>query len=54
MNWLHNTMRCCHLDLSLENMLIKGYKIKNGKFISHGYAELPYNFFVCLFMMIKF
>jgi len=35
-NWLHNIARFVHLDISLENMLIKGCEFKNGKFISHG------------------
>jgi len=35
-NWLHNVGKVAHLDISLENMLIKGCVFKNGKFISHG------------------
>jgi len=35
-NWMHNVAKLAHLDISLENMLIKGCVFKNGKFISHG------------------
>jgi len=35
-NWLHNIARFAHLDISMENILIKGCVFKNGKFISHG------------------
>jgi len=34
-NWLHNA-KICHLDISLENLSIKGCEFENGKFISHG------------------
>jgi len=35
-DWLHNIARLVHLDISLENMLIKGCQFKDGKFIAHG------------------
>jgi len=38
-NWLHNA-KICHLDISLENLSIKGCEFENGKFISHGQIYL--------------
>jgi len=34
--FLHNKARVCHMDISLENILIKGCVFKNGKFVKHG------------------
>jgi len=34
--YLHNKVHCCHLDISLENMLIKNFIFKDGKIINHG------------------
>jgi len=36
LKWLHNKMLCCHLDISLENLLIKDTIVYNGVFIEHG------------------
>jgi len=40
--WLHNEIKLCHMDISLENILIKGYEynIKSNKFIKHGQVYL--------------
>jgi len=35
-NWMHNVAKLAHLDISLENMLIKDCVFENGKFKSHG------------------
>ena len=39
--WLHNIAKCAHLDISLENMLIKDveYDINSKKFINHGHIN---------------
>jgi len=39
-NFLHNKARICHMDISLENILIKGCEYKDGKFKSHGQVYL--------------
>jgi len=41
-SWLHNECFVCHLDISLENMVIKGvkYDYKENKFIKHGRLSL--------------
>mmetsp|Transcript_23152 Transcript_23152/g.28402 ORF Transcript_23152/g.28402 Transcript_23152/m.28402 type:complete len:362 (+) Transcript_23152:23-1108(+) len=36
LNYLHNKVHCCHLDISLENFTIDNTIFKNGKFIKHG------------------
>ena len=39
--WLHNICSCCHLDISLENMVIKGAIVNNnGVFINHGTIKI--------------
>jgi len=42
LSWLHNYTHCCHLDISLENMLIKDviFDYKKKRFISHGYVNI--------------
>jgi len=35
-HWLHNTAKYAHMDISLENLTIKDYVIKNGKYVNHG------------------
>ena len=42
LNWLHNSCYVCHLDISLENMVIRDVKFdnKSKKFIKHGILSL--------------
>jgi len=35
LQWIHNN-NVCHMDISLENMVINQYQIINGKFINNG------------------